>query len=69
LDDVQLVAAARTVLGFPQLAGAGIEGEALGIAVAVGPDGFVGSRRVVEGVVGGDAPVVEEAVDLAIGIW
>ena len=38
LEAIQLISAARPVLGFPQLAGRGIERQALGIAMAVSPD-------------------------------
>ena len=45
LDQVQLVAARRTVLGLPQLVGDRIERQALRVAVAVAPDRADRARR------------------------
>src|SRR5207253_10527881 len=67
LDDVDLVAAVWTVLGFPQLAGDRIPGEALRIAMAVAPDAGHGTGAIDERVVLRHRPVVIDAVNLARG--
>ena len=67
-DDVEFVAAAGTVLGFPEFASNGTEGEALGIAVAVAPDRFDSSVSIDEGIVRGHTAIFVNAIDLAIGM-
>ena len=66
-DVVEFVAAAGAVFGFPEFAGGGVNGEALGIAMAVAPDRGEGAGGVDERVVGGNASISVEAVDLAVG--
>ena len=56
LDDVDLVAALRAVLLLPELAVGGIEGEALRVAVAIGPDLGQRAGRPTNGLSGGTAP-------------
>src|SRR5690606_2691185 len=56
-DEVEFVAAAWAVFGFPEIAGFRVGGEALGVAMSVAPDGREGARGVDERVVGGDATV------------
>ncbi len=65
LDDVDLVAAGGAVLGLPEQAGGGIESQAFGIAVAIGPDRAQRARRGHEGIVLGDGAVIVETMDLA----
>jgi hypothetical protein len=55
-DDVEFVAAAWNVLGFPEFAGNGADGEALGIAMAVAPDGFDSASRLTKGLSEGTLP-------------
>src|SRR6187549_2963955 len=65
LEDVDLVAAERPDLGFPELTGHGVVREAVYVAVAEGVD--LGQRALAsdEGIVGRDAAVVAQAQDLA----
>ena len=65
LQDIQLVAAHRPVLGLPEEAAHGIDREALGIAMAVGPDRRHGAGASHERVVGRHASVVVDTVHLA----
>src|SRR6185503_18131112 len=65
LEDVQLVAPHRPMFGLPQQAGHRIDGKALRIAMAVGPDGRYRSRPAHERVVRRDGAVVVDAVHLA----
>src|SRR5262249_10559259 len=67
LDAVELVAAARAVLGLPELPRDGVERETLRVAVAVAPDRRVRSGPADEGVVFRRAAVVHHAVHLARG--
>src|SRR5690606_9862201 len=62
-DQVDLVAALGSMLAFPEVAGAGVEGETLEAAVAVGPDLGLCTGLVDEGVVVGDAAVVVKPDD------
>src|SRR5437868_14755587 len=50
-DDVDFIAAARAVLGLPQVAGRGIDGEALLIAMTVAPDLRLRAGAADEGIV------------------
>src|SRR5690606_22758163 len=67
LDAIELVAAARAVLGGPKIAGDGMERDALGVAVAVAPDRGQRAGSGDMGIVGRHAAVVVDAVDFAIG--
>jgi len=53
------------MLGLPEQAGGGIEGEAFGIAMAEGPDRRKRARRGHEGIVLGDGAVIVEPMNLA----
>ena len=64
-DDVELVAAQRTVLHFPELAGLGMDDQAQRIAEAQGVDLRSIGRVADEGIVFGRGPVVIQAQDLA----
>ena len=64
-DDVYLVAAARSVLVLPQLAGRGMEREALRIAVAVAPDLGLRARSADERIIRRNRAVGSDANDLA----
>ena len=65
LDDVELVAAARTVLGFPQAAGPRIERQAFLAADAIGPDLGQDARLAEERIVGRRRAVGRDVNDLA----
>ena len=60
-DDVDLVPAAGAVFLQPYLLGVGIQGQALGIAVAIAPN-----RRFFKGIVGGNTPIHFEAQKFAM---
>src|SRR5690606_34272576 len=64
--EVDLVAAARAVLAFPELAGARIDGQALGVAVAVAPDLRARAVAADAGIVRRDAAVQAQADQLAL---
>src|SRR5438094_9638112 len=64
-SDVDLVAAARTVLVHPQFAGLRVESRALRIAMAVAPDFRLGARPFDEGIVYRRRAVWPNAHDLA----
>jgi hypothetical protein len=64
LRQVDLVAAARTVLDLPQLPGIGVKGRALGIAVAIRPDLGARAGAPNERVVRRNAAVRRDADDL-----
>jgi hypothetical protein len=64
-DDVQLVAALRAVLVGPQRTGARMQGRALDVAIAEREDLGPRAGALRERVVGGHAPVVVQAQDLA----
>src|SRR5690606_36904819 len=66
LGDVDLVTAAGTVFVGPELAGPGIEGGALLVAVTVGPDLRARIVATDEGVVIRDAPVRIQSHHLAL---
>src|SRR6185503_1385723 len=66
LDDVELVAALRTVLALPERVGGPVEVEALRIAMAVTPDLGQRAGAADERVVLRDAAVVVQANDLAL---
>ncbi len=66
-DQIEFVAAARAVLGVEEFAGYGVEGEALRVAVAVAPYSSIGFGVTDEGIISGDAAVVVEAMDFAVG--
>src|SRR3977135_2847978 len=65
LDDVDLIAAARTVLVLPQLAARRIECQALRIADSVSPDFRLGIAPAHEGVVGRSRTIRANADDLS----
>src|SRR4051794_5272095 len=64
-DDVDLVAAAGPELRLPQAAGPGIEGKALRVAMAVGPDFGPGARVVEERIASRWAPIPLQPQHLA----
>lgn len=66
-DEVEFVAAAGPVLSVEEFSGYRVEGEALRVAVAIAPDGGIGFSVTDEGIIGGDAAVVVEAMDFAVG--
>src|SRR5712691_1022809 len=65
LQDVDLVAAARSVLVLPDLVGRGMAGEALRVAMSVTPDFGLGARLADERIVGRHRAVGPDADDLA----
>ena len=65
-DQVDLVSALRAVLVEPEVAGLGMEREALRVAVAVAVDVLERALGSDERIVGGDAPVVVQAHDHAV---
>ena len=67
LDTVDFVASAGAVLALPYFAGCGMGDESLGVAVAEGPDGVAGDGLAGVGIVAGDASVVVDAMDFAVG--
>src|SRR5690606_3282173 len=66
--EVQFVAALRSVLDYPYLAGRGLDGEPLRIAVPVAPDLGARAGAVDERIVGRHAAVIVEPVDGALMI-
>src|SRR5215831_13156754 len=65
LDEGYPGAAARPMLGLPQLSGGGVEREPLGIAVTVAPDLRLGGRLADEGIVRRNRAIRPDANDLA----
>src|SRR5918993_4871086 len=66
LDDVDLVAASRSVLDLPQLTGDRMPHESLRVAVAIAPDTRHRAGLLREGIVVGHPAIVPDAVDLAV---
>src|SRR5690606_17257416 len=66
--DVQLVAALGTVFGLPELTGIRMQGRALHVAVAVRPDRRQRLLAAGEGVVGRNAAVAFDPVNLALAL-
>src|SRR5262249_12339388 len=65
LDDVQLVPAPWAKFGLPQLSGFWVDGSALRVTVAIGPDLGHCVLLIDEGIVTGDGAVRIDAHDLA----
>ena len=65
LDDVQLIATARSVFVVPELAGKGVCGKTFGVANAICPDFRQRAGFVEEGIVGGRRSVGGDVEDLA----
>jgi hypothetical protein len=65
MDDVEFIAAERTVLIRPEFSGVGVDNQALRVAMSVGPDFRFRVLFSYERIVGWNAAVVAQAKDFA----